>query len=168
MSAYQAARSHHDAVKLRARSAAVKTLAQHGIEVRLTNYNRGTAEAVRDQWGGSRWDWDEVFQKYRGLKGLDLAAWTHDGRLVALGVATLSSVAVTVRMVEGDRRDDCPLRGRRALIMLEAATNFALGTGRTEIRVEPLNEQLAQLYQAKYGFTLVTPDRGEPYYVRKI
>jgi hypothetical protein len=75
---------------------------------------------------------------------------------------------VTIKFVEGDPRPDCPLAGRRVLIVLETVQAYAQGIGRRELRLEPVNEALATLYSEIYGFTLATPRGARAYYAKEI
>lgn len=69
-----------------------------------------------------------------------------------------------LRFLEGDPRQDCPLRGKRILIALETAANYAQGRGKKEIRVQPIDDKLVYLYESVYGFVLESPKNEEPYY----
>jgi hypothetical protein len=59
---------------------------------------------------------------------------------------------VTLAFLEGDPRPECPLKGRRALIALDATARYAQGRGKTEIRISPINASLECLYVEQYGF----------------
>jgi len=85
-----------------------------------------------------------------------------------MALITLSSEAATIRYVEGRPSQDCTYKGKRALIALEVATNYALGAGLSEIRIHPLNETLAHLYERTYGFEVVRPRKEEAYYRKRI
>ncbi len=76
--------------------------------------------------------------------------------------------AATLRYCEGNPQDGCVYKGKRVLIALEAVTNYALGAGLSEIRIDPVNEKLASLYQTVYGFELVEPKKGPAYYRKGI
>lgn len=94
--------------------------------------------------------------------------WTPDDQLVGLALITLNSEAATVRFVEGRPTNDCRFKGKRMLIALEVAANYAQAAGLTEIRIHPLNHALAQLYQTAYGFEVVKPRKEEAYYRKRI
>lgn len=143
----------------------------------LSGWTRRALEAYRDQWcapgvdrphpeGG--WDWPEMFRRHRDFDTMPVAIWTGEHRLGGLGLVRATNAAVVCDFIEGDRRSDCPLRGRRALIILEAAFCYAQTLPRQEVRLVPANERLAELYRDVYGFTLEQPRKGAPYYVRKV
>ena len=70
--------------------------------------------------------------------------------------------------LEGDPQPDCPLKGFRIPIFLDVAANYAQDRGKTELRVWPLNDNLAELYREAYGFSLVTMGPGAPYWARRV
>lgn len=74
--------------------------------------------------------------------------------------------AVEVRFLEADPRGNCPLKGKRALIVLDVAARYAQARSKSEIRVRPVNTSLERLYREVYGFTLMNP-KGQPAYFRK-
>jgi hypothetical protein len=96
-----------------------------------------------------------------------LAVWCGD-RLAALALGLTTGEAVVVRFLEGDPRPDCPLKGRRILIVLECMANYAQGRGKAELRIEPANEALETLYRETYGFSLETPRGRSAYYKRTV
>ena len=156
------------------RQAALNLAPNIGGGFYITPWSHKAAEAYRDQWltadppSESGWDWEEIFRRYRGEPDrLEMVIWAG-ARLCGLGLATTSNQAVTVRFMEGDPRPDCPFKGKRALICLEAATCYAQERGRTELRLEPLNPRLAELYKDVYGFVLETPYKGSAYYKKGV
>jgi hypothetical protein len=144
-----------------------------GIEFHLSDWNRRAQEAYHDQWHtreptADRFDWEQIFRRYRQPDQLEIAIWAFETRLCGLGLATTTSRAIKVEFIEGDPRADCPLKGRRALIMLEAAVCYGQARGRTEIRVQPINDRLRALYVDKFKFSPVTPKGQQPYFHRPI
>ncbi len=100
-----------------------------GIDFHLSDWNRRTQEAYRNQWHNrettnDRFDWEQIFQRYRQPDQLEMSVWVSSDRLSGLGLATTTSRAIKVEFIEGDPRADCPLKGKRALIMLEAAACY--------------------------------------------
>jgi hypothetical protein len=89
-------------------------------------------------------------------------------RLAGMFFGTLTGEAFVLRWVEGDPRPDCPLRGRRLLIALDVATNYAQRNGRYELRVEPINEVLINLFERDYGFRAVKPRDSKPYWSKQV
>jgi hypothetical protein len=73
-----------------------------------------------------------------------------------------------MRFIEGDPRPDCPLKGWRALIVLEAAAFYAQARGKTELRLKEVNSSLESLYRDTYGFRLETPRKQEPYWTKEV
>lgn len=69
---------------------------------------------------------------------------------------------------EADPRPECPLKGKRILIALDAIAAYVQGSGRAEIRVEPANDKLVEVYQTVYEFEVVSPRKGKPYCRKRI
>jgi len=51
---------------------------------------------------------------------------------------------------------------------LDVATNYTQISGRHELRVEPMNDRLVNLFEATYGFEPVKPRKGSPYWAKKV
>lgn len=132
-----------------------------GKPVRITEWS---GRAQRQLWANAHFDWEKIFRQHREPDRLDMAIWSNDAQLsgVALGLTTGQSLML--RFVEGDPRDNCPLKGRRFLIALEAATNYAQARGKREIRLQPINDKLVHLCENVYGFQLESPKNEAPYY----
>jgi hypothetical protein len=169
-------KAHYDSLKDKACLEASRSLrAFLGIDVRIRRVGRSAHEQVRDLWDpagrhpDAGWDWEEIFRRHREPKCLDLAIWTgNSDRLIALALATMNSEAVTLRYCEGSPQEGCDYKGKRVLIALEAATNYALGAGLAEIRIVPVNPALASMYEKVYGFELVKQHKAPTYYRRGI
>jgi hypothetical protein len=168
---------YRDAQESARRQSAVNLVPRLSVEFYLTNWSRRAAEAHAAQWAlaGARphaeggWDWNEIFRRHRNdMDALDIVIWGPSDRLCGLSLITANSTAVCVEWVEGDPRLDCPLLGKRALISLEAAGCYAQALGRREIRLKPISDALADLYQRVYGFVLENPPSGTPYYRREV
>ncbi|UMY19094.1 hypothetical protein MMB17_07290 [Methylobacterium organophilum] len=145
-----------------------------GRPLNLGAWSGRTLQAYEEQWlaeqrhNDAGWDWPEIIRRYRNEPdAMSIAMWS-EARLSGLALATTSAEAVTVKFLEGDPRPDCPLRGLRALIAVEAAMMYGQGIGRREVRVEPVNDTLATMYCDMLGFALAKPPRGAAYYVRVI
>jgi hypothetical protein len=170
-------RQRHLAAQLEARRQALANL-KDVIETPflITNLSSRVFEAVRDQWGTVQppheeggWDWLEIHRRYRNsMSAMGLAVWTGYDRLAALGLACPRANSVCLEYLEGDPRPDCPIRGRRILIALEAAACYAQALGKPEIRVSPANAALASLYERHYGFVLERPRNEAPYYRKEV
>jgi len=117
-----------------------------------------------DEWGETRFDWREIDRRHRDPDRLDIAIWSDNDRLSGLGLGLSTGQAIMLRFLEGDPRQDCPLRGKRILIALEATANYAQGRGKREIRLQPINDKLVYLYESVYGFVLESPRNEAPYY----
>jgi hypothetical protein len=157
------------------RQAFTNLTAAFNATFRLTEWSRSAEEAYERQWiasGATRstnFDWPEIFRRYRNEPdALDLVVWGPDDRLSALALATKTGSAISVDGIEGDPRPDCPLKGKRAVIVLEAAACYGQGLGRSELRLVPLNDAVAKHYAEVCGFKAFTPKGGEPYYRRRI
>ena len=162
-----------EAAKREARIQAALNLQGHiGVEFMLGGWGARSREAFTDQWSGNHatgWEWPEIFRRHNEPDQLDMSIWGPDGeRLCGLGLGLTRGDYVELRFIEGDPRLDCPLRGRRALIFLECSTCYAQARGRSELRIEPINEGLANLYQKVYGFTLANYHDGRPYFTKRV
>jgi hypothetical protein len=58
----------------------------------------------------------------------------------------MGNSAFTARFLESDPRPDCPLKGHRALIALDAFARYAEYAAATELRLVPENATLAAYY----------------------
>lgn len=169
MTALRATEAHYRDHKFAASKAAAETARAIGIDVTITEYSRRASEAVELQWVGRQpsWDWAEIARRHRSPKTFCVAMWSGE-RLAGLALIELTTVAATVRFVEGDPRPDSPVKGKCALVALEIATNYAQRCGLSEIRIHPINDALVTLYENVYGFELVKPLKEEPYYRKGI
>lgn len=170
MSALDAAKAHYDSLQKRAARTAAETLRNHGIDLKLLHYSGRAAEAVQKQWSGSAagWDWPEIVRRHRTPKTFCLAMWTSDDQLIGLALILLNREAATLKYVEGRPSSDCTFKGKRVLIALEVAANYAQAAGVKEIRIHPLNDTLGQMYESVYGFEVVKPRKEEAYYRKRI
>ncbi|WP_157968894.1 hypothetical protein [Tropicimonas sp. IMCC34011] len=126
------------------------------VAVRL--WSRTIEEAYRSQWltatrsDDAGWEWPEISNRYRNEPKARQFAIMADDRLAALCFLLASRQRVLVRFLEGDPRQDCPLRGKRALLALDLAATYGQRLGCHEIHLEPVNEPLAELYRGRFGF----------------
>lgn len=144
------------------------------LDLSLTSWGRRASEMWKAQWldgdrrSASHWNWDVIHARYHNdVDRLDLAMWVGS-RLCGLALTTLSGEAATVRFLEGQPYEDCPLVGYRAVIAIEVAQNYALLNGRREVRVHPVSPRLEELYRDILGFELATPRCEDAYYRREI
>lgn len=112
-------------------------------------------------------DWRKVKEAHREPKRLELSMWAGD-RLCGLALCLIKNSAVEVRFLEGAPAMDCPLKGRRILVALDCAANYAQACGRSQIRLQPINEGLAELYERDYGFTRVSLKGQEPFFKKEV
>jgi hypothetical protein len=172
MSTLARAKARFEADRFAARRQAIENLRLHlALDFNISGWGEKAREAFLDQWSqhpGQRFAWDEVFRRHNDPDRLDVAIWGPNGRLCGLGLGLTTSEAVEIRFMEGDPRPNCPLKGRRILIVLECAACYAQARGRTELRIQPINEHLETLYRQTYGFVLETAHGGERYYRRGI
>jgi len=170
MSTLAAAKSRYaEAIDGARRQAALNLEAILSVKFHLSGWSSKGREALADQWPRPNgWDWPTIFRRHNDPDRLDTVIWAPDDRLAGLALALTASEYVEIRFMQGDPREDCPLKGRRALIVLECAACYAQARGRPELRVRPINPQLATLYIEKYGFALETPRRGSAYYYKKV
>lgn len=152
--------------------ASVNQLKALGWDVRMSPWSRKANEAVSQQWEpkGRKfpWVWLDIVDHYREPDAFTVAIWTPSDRLVGLSLTTLSKTAATVRYLECDPDQTCEFRGKRAFFCLNTVTNYAQITGRTEIRIEPVNQALASFYESVFGFTLASKGVPRPYYWLKV
>ena len=176
MSLLTAAKARYAAWATSARRQARINLQAHlRGDFQLAEWSNRTAEAYATQWSladrrpNGGWDWPEIQRKYKtDPSKFDIVVWAPENRLCCLALATTTAAAVILNFLEGDPRKDCPFRGVRTLIVLEAIQCYGQATGRREIRVEPVNDALETVYREIYGFALVTPKGGSAYYRREI
>lgn len=139
-----------------------------GADVVLRGWTAEAFIAVDKQWEGGRFDWAHVKALYKNQPDrLEIAIWLDD-ILLGMALATTTGEAVYLRCVEGHPGDGLPLQGQRLLVALDATTNYCQLRGRYEVRVEPKNDELVDLYQNVYGFTPVIPKKGTPYWSKKV
>jgi hypothetical protein len=154
------------------RQAALKLSPILGVDFYVSGWSGRTRDAMLDQWVPAApitgWDWAEIFRRHNDPDRLDMAIWSTDDRLSGLGLGLTGSNFVEIRFVEGDPRQDCPLKGKRTLIFLECAAGYAQLRGKAELRIQPKNQALETLYTEIYGFTLETPRWGSAYYKKVV
>jgi hypothetical protein len=154
------------------REAALKLCPVLGVDFYVSEWSGRAREALANQWIAeeqqlSIWNWNEIHRRHQDPDRLDMVIWGPESRLCGLGLCLTSSQAVEVRFVEGDPRQDCPLKGKRTLIFLECAAGYAQLRGKSGLRIEPKNQALETLYSKRYGFSLETP-RGARAYYKKV
>ena len=136
-----------------------------GVDFSLVELSNRALEAIEKQWGKSHFDWAAINRKYNDPSCAKFAIWVGE-RLAAICVADTTGQSVKVRYLEGDPRGDCPLKGRRILVALDAMANYAQLRGKVELVLEPINEKLIDLYESVYGFEVVRPKK-DPAFCRK-
>jgi hypothetical protein len=150
------------------RQAALNLEAVIGCKFYLSAWSRGARDALADQWPTPHlWDWNEIFRRHNDPDRLDAVIWAGE-RLAGLALVLTTSQYVEIRFSQGDPRADCPLKGRRSLIIVECAACYAQARGRPELRVQPVSDRLKTLYVEKYLFELATPRRGDAYYYKRV
>ena len=161
---YAAAKARYQRLANAARWACEKELAFIGVFA-LSECSNKTLEAIETQWEPAgrneetRWDWKEILRRHREPDRLEMAIWSGE-RLAGVALALTGGDSVTLAFLEGDPRQECPLRGKRALIALDATARYAQGRGKAEIRISPINASLERLYVEQYGFEKRS-ERGE-------
>ncbi|MCK3783068.1 hypothetical protein KEM44_23295 [Sinorhizobium meliloti] len=151
-----------------ARRAAVANLEPHlQIKFQITEWSHRSFDAIANQWKNTEFDWSEIRRRFREPDQFEFAIWQGE-RLCGIGLALTTGQSVKVKFVEGDPRLDCPLKGRRMLVALEAIANYAQARGKKDIILEPLNEKLVDLYENTFGFDVVRPRTGAVYCRKKV
>lgn len=118
-------------------------------------------------WDPTAFPWEDIARRYADPDRLEIAVWVGD-RLVAMGLCTTLGEAVMVQFIEGDYDTGSPLKGKRALVVLDVATNYAQLRGKRELRLHPINPQLVNLYESVYEFTAVKNRNEAPYWCKKV
>lgn len=141
-----------------------------GVEFHISTWTRKGMEAFGQQWeADAEFQWREIFRRHLNEPDrLEIVVWGPEGRLCALALATTGGSFIKLGFLEGDPRPDCPLKGRRALIALEATQCYGQGRGKSELRIQPANDDLATMYVENYGFSLETRKGVDAYYKREI
>lgn len=144
-------------------------------EATLRPLSRSIIESWKLQWvanvrqppnGG--WDWEQAYHICADQPSrVGVAIFVGD-RLCGLALVRLNSTAVVVELIEGDPREDCPLKGQVLLTILQAATCYGQKAGREELWLSEPFEGMLPFYLGVYGFSLVTPPSGKPYCRRRI
>ena len=112
--------------------------------------------------------WHDIWRLHHEMEAFHMVIWSQEHRLSGLCLCVAKRRAVEIKFLEGDYRADCPLRGKRVLIALEAAANYAQALGREELRIQPVNDRVRSLYQDTYGFEPVSQRGQEPYFRRAV
>ena len=154
------------------REAGLKLSKILGVDFHVSGWSGKGRDALATQWAAngaslSVWDWNEIFRRHHDPDRLDMVIWGTDDRLCGIGLGLTTGQAVDIRYVQGDPREGCPLKGKRTLIFLECAAGYAQLRGKAELRIEPKNQALINLYTKIYGFSLETP-RGANAYYKKV
>jgi hypothetical protein len=136
------------------------------VDFKLIEFSRSTLEGVA-KWKTRQFDWAEIHRRYDDADCFKFGIWVDD-RLIAAVVATTTGQSIKIQFLEGDPAADCPLKGKRILIALEAAANYAQLRGKLELVLEPVNQTLITLYQDVYGFEVVRPRNESPYWRKRI
>lgn len=145
-----------------------------GHDYTFMTWSRSVEEQYINQWGkesrhlDAGWDWIEIVRRNRGFKDRTVALYCCGDRLSALSHFRVSKSRVLVGFLEGDPRPDCHIKGRRALLMLDLAATYGQRMGRSELHLQPVNEELAELYRSVYGFYDGKDGHGEPVLKRSL
>lgn len=171
-SSLAAAKARFEQNRFDSRFRAVKNLQPQIPAFNLSGWGAKARESYTNQWFIDgvcpTFDWAEIFRRHDDPDRLDVAVWGLEDRLCGLALGLTTGESVDLRFIEGDPRPDCPLKGQRILIILEAAACYAQARGRSELRIRPINETLEVLYSQTYGFVLETTQGGDRYYRKGI
>ena len=129
----------------------------------LSEWSNRAYEAV---WNNPEFDWRRIDRQFPDPDRVDVALWVGK-RLVGMALVRSDGDAVVLEFIEGDRSDDCPLRGSRTLIFLDVATNYAQVRGKQKLLVQPMNSGLVNHYE-KLGFVRFPPYTGSPYMWKEV
>lgn len=164
------AKERYQANALEAYRSAARNLIPHiHVDFHVTGWTGRGVDAYRHSWKRrSKWDWEEIFRRHREPDCLEMAVWSENSDLCALGLGLTSGRAVELRFLEGNGQDGCPLVGRRALIALETVSCYAQLMGKREVWVNPINEQTTRLYVDEFGFERVVEKGRTPFFRRYV
>lgn len=138
---------------------------QLGVDFQMKEFTRATLDGIQE-WGETDFQWSDILRNLKDPDCFRFGIWVGD-RLTAVAIATTSDRSVCLRYVEADKRENAPLTGLRILIALEAITIYGQLRGKLEVKLEPINEKLVNLYEDVYGFEPIVPRKGLPRYWRK-
>ena len=130
--------------------------------------SRSDFETVQTQWEQStKFDWEEIHKRWsREVGAFILAIWA-DHELCAFALLTKTSSYVTIQFVER-KEGKCSLTGNILVIILETAARYAQLSGAGELRLEPKNDKLVELYVNQYGFKAEKNSKGILYCYMKV
>jgi hypothetical protein len=167
-----AKRRYEQAAAEARRLTAVELCPKIGVDFHLTGWTNKGRDALQVQWtqrhSEAGWDWPEIFRRHRDPDRLELVIWGPKDRLCGLALCLTTGHCVEIRFLEGDAKPDCPLKGRRILIVLDCAARYAQARGKEELRAQPVNPALQALYRDVYGFALVAGKSAGAYWFRKV
>lgn len=130
-------------------------------------WSNSVRKDYEDQWlkeprhNDAGWDWVAISEHHKEIKDVTVALYV-EGALCALALFRASKSRVLVRFLEGDPRPDCHIKGSRALLMLDLAATYGQRLGRSELHLQPVNEDLAEHYRSRFGFTDGKDGNGQP------
>ncbi|WP_152455698.1 hypothetical protein [Roseivivax sp. THAF40] len=136
-------------------------------------WSRSIFEIYVEQWltqlrsADAGWDWLDVSRRHKENKDVVVALFSRN-RLSALCLIRASRARVLVRLLEGDPRPDCHMKGSRALLLLDLAATYGQRLGCGELHLQPVNDALAELYKTRFGFVDAVDGSGEPILKRSL
>lgn len=103
-------------------------------------------------WRIPYFPWKVVRTMFPHPARFELAIWVGE-RLIGLAHCQVKSQdSLLIQAIEGDRDESCPLRGKRALIAIEAANFYAQALGKHILLLHPMNDELATIYVNDHQF----------------
>lgn len=120
--------------------------------------------------GASGYPWQEIKNLHRQPDRLEVAVWSG-GRLCGLAIAVTKNSVLEICFIEGDPSPGNPTKGAVAMIVLDCAARYAQKRGRSQLRLKPANNRVAELYKTTYGFYVdekdPKPSDGSEPFLRK-
>ena len=171
---HKAKARYHEAGATACRHAVDAVRRQSGVDFHMREWSRSSELAFDEQWlpvsrhedGG--FDWPKIYSRYREPGTLKPVIWSPGERLSGLFLCTIHGKSVKLQWLEGDPRENCPLKGFRATIAVETMAVYAQLLGRPEICLEGVADGVKPLYIDGYGFTEVIPHKGSSYLKRAV
>lgn len=132
---------------------------KHHLEISLGQWSNSVRQEFEDSWTAlernkdTSWDWAEIYRRYvqNRIKN-KVAVLKYKETLSGLALFKVSKKRLLVNFLEGNPSTSCPLKGNRAIILLDLAVRYAQGLGCCEIHLQPVSSKLRDLYINDYGF----------------
>lgn len=153
MSLYGAAKRYRDYADMALDLTNNSLPSELGVDFNLARMTLLTVKKWENEWDGKGiFPWDRIFaDSTRKPKHFGVAL-SAGGVLEGLGMVSLSKRVAHLRYVERNPTGHLGLKGKVLPAMLEVAVNFAQASGKLQLKLEPKNDTLREVYTQRYGF----------------